>query len=185
MAVKPETDEPSETASEETSTQDDELDSLLNEWEPEKPQKTEAKPPASDPMLQDIYNRMANDDLTKAVDRVYSNLDDLPARPAKGIIRDALDGRAGRSKAIQEAWTQRHNDPDKWDKIVDAFTNDFKKQFEVKEKETETVADREAAAAYVRGSSTKEVPPEPVDSKKLANMTDKEFMEFQRKEYGV
>lgn len=182
---EPEPNEPSKTESEATSQEDD-LDTILGEWPEEKKEEAKASPkqaPAQDPMLTELYSRMAEDDLSKAVERAYSSLEDLPAKPDKSLLRDILEGRAQRDPRIGRAWQQRHSNPDAWMKTVDGITNDVKKRFEVKE--SQSTSDVESAMAVARGSSIKEIPPEPVSKDKLGRMTDQEFAEFTRKEYGI
>jgi hypothetical protein len=177
MSEKPDSDETPEVTSE-AASQEDDLDSILNEWESsEEPPKKEApsnNTPSQDPMLAEIYHRMAQEDLSKAVDMVYSELEDLPATPSKTFLRDTLEGMATRNDKFRTAWTKRHAAPEMWEKAVSAVGKDFKKQFQIKEASSDT-SEVESAMAIARGSSTKEVPEKPVTNKDLSKLSDREF----------
>ena len=109
------------------SAQDD-LDSLLNEYEEE--QRKEDMPSedlaARVKMLEerDIREK-AEADVKMAVSKVSKQLDfDVP----ESLVRDMLEGKAKDARFLN-AFTSRHQNPGGWDKVLSATTKEFNKLF--------------------------------------------------------
>lgn len=177
--VKPEAEEVREPT-EEASEQGD-LDSLLNEWDTEgkqEPKEEPAKPPAQDTRVDYMYQRMVADEINQTVDHLSEGLSEH-FDVEQDFLRDWLEGRAGRDPKLTNAFMGRHQNPSAWKKIEGELGKELLKKIRIKEKKEETTADKEAAAAFVRGSSTKEVPDKPKSSEELEKMSDAEFRKYE------
>lgn len=185
--VTPETDASAEPEAEETSQQDD-MDTLLAEWD-QKEEKTPPKPPAPvkspDEIKAEVMAELrAEQAYEKTVGEFLSDLSDMPFEVRRGVVEGFLNEAARKDSRINSAYTEQHVNPDAWQKVRARLVEDFKGQF--KQKEASTVdQDREAAAAYVRGSSTQEVPQKELSNEDLAAMSDAEFNEYQRKKFKI
>lgn len=106
---------------------------------------------------------------------------DLPEELFDDALVEAwLDKRARDNPALSQAWTQRHENPRQFQKIVDALGRDFHKKYGnlPDKKATE---DREVVTAAVRGASTKAPEGKAPDFSGLSNA---EYREAVKKEYG-
>jgi len=183
--VTPETNAPAEPEVAVETPQDDPLDSLLSEWDDtaaETPQPTPTTEPTPDPMVQELYRDLIENDLSKAVDTVYSDLEHLSSRPNQSMIRDWMEGRATKDPRLNKAFTERRRNPTGWAKVVSQLSGELAKQFET---QPETNTDIESATAFVRGSSTRATPEPEVTKQDLDRMTDQEFNAYQRKTFGI
>lgn len=182
--VKPEAEEVKEPA--EAESKQDDLDTLLNEWDsPEgkqaEPEKKPEQPPAdnSDPRLDYLYNAAVSREIDDTVDRLMEGVaGDIEID--REAARDWLEGRASRDQRVARAFLGRSTNPSSWQKTQAALAKDFASRFKVKSKDEDNSPDKEAAAAYVRGSSTKETPAKQVTEKDLAKMSDAEFRRFEQ-----
>ncbi len=185
--VKPETDTSAEPEVEAEDKQDDGLDAILSEWkEPEEEVKPPEKAPdqSQEDLIAAVEARLsAKQDYDTFLQDFSDSVSDLPFEVKKPIIDGWINDKAKSDNRINAAYLQRYTNPSGWKKVFSALTEEFKGQFTAKESNAE--ADRQAAAAFVRGSSTKEVPEPPIPDEKLSKMTDKEFADYQRKEYGI
>jgi len=186
--VQPETDATAEPTAEATSEQDGGLDAILNEWD-DSPEKQETvAPQAPDKSQEEIIAAVearlrATQDYETFLDEFSDSVSDLSFEVKKPIIDGWLNDKARKDSRINNAYSQRHSNPVGWKKVFASLSDEFKSQFTPKESTEER--DREAAAAFVRGSSTKEVPQPSVSESDLSKMSDQEFADYERKEYGV
>jgi hypothetical protein len=188
--VAPNPNEPAEQTSEAAGKQDDVLDSLLNEWEEgEKPEPVQAKPaapqsPQRDPLVEELYQRQAAEDFEKTVNEFIGDVGE--DKTSAAAVRRWLNGIASENPKVNQAYAKRFRNPDLWKKTFGGLVNQFKEDHNITDSGPEPSNDDVASAqAYVQGSSTKEVPKEPISNEKLAGLSDKEFNEMMSKEYGI
>lgn len=180
--VKPEPDASAEPAAEETSKQDD-LDSILNEWESGEPAQPAQAPATSvDDIVAQVEAKVtAKYEYEKTVNSLHGQLSDLPFDVTPEFIGAWLNERAQRNPTLNKAYTEKTVNPQGWKKVEAKLVEDFKSHFQPKEQVSTADSDRQAAVDFVRGSSTKEIPEDPMTDEKVAQMDDQEFAEYQKK----
>jgi len=89
-------------------------------------------------------------------------------------IEGLLDAEARRDGRIWKAFANRNSDPEGWNKIVSAVGKRMADSL-MAQPDAQRAADQEAARASVRGTSTESPKGEPLDTKKIAQMSDAEF----------
>lgn len=191
--VKPETDVSAEPDTEATSTQDDGLDSILNEWDTSQEAKADSPPSPTQPpdqsreaLIAEVTARLnAERDYDRFLEDFASSVSDLPFEVNQGVINGWMNDRAKTDPRINTAYLAKDTNPAGWKKVFAGLTEEFKGQFSVKEQPTTADNDKAAAIAFVKGSSTKVEPETPISNKEISGMTDNEFLEYQRKQFGI
>lgn len=147
---------------------DDDLDSLLAQFDESAPKPSEpAKPEpraaaadddaavaanevfkARDEIRQDRFKRDMNDTIGKVRGDLPSDFYD------DTFMRAWIDARAEGDPRLGTAWAQRHDNPAKFKQVVGALGKEFAKKYG-KLPDRQATEDREAVTAAVRGASTR------------------------------
>jgi hypothetical protein len=166
------------TAPNETVESAQDLDSLLNEFDSQEQAKPEPEQPKDD--NSDVFEyvrqqrdeqvkQQTNQDIQNAVGTMNKELEglNLPERVVRGMLFD----KAENDSRFLQAWTNRHQNPAAFDKILKGLATEIRGDFEsLPDKQTNE--DREALAAAVRSANNKPAEPEQVD---FNAMSDAEF----------
>lgn len=181
-------DQPDTTEAESAQTEEKSLDDLLDNFNSEfdqdtQPGKTETTEEVSKSDVAEMKQFMAeqrqtNTDtaVSEAAKTIKSMIgDDLPINVSEDHITDLLYGKASRDQRFLNAFVQRTQKPQEWNKILAGFANKFKDDFG-KPIDQQVTQDREAVTTSIRGQSTvtEETP-------NLAGMTDAKFDEWKLK----
>lgn len=176
-------DEKTEDQTDASGTQDaqeDDLDSILAEWDEEP--KSDPEPDVSAKGLKESLKRIQEQqaqadkertqrDIADAVKTIRTEMGDHAL--SEKAVRRMLNGAAGEDARLQTAWMNRIQNPDGYSRVLKALAKEFAS--EVAEMPDKGVTeDRESVAAAVRGASTK-VPDEPEIPSNVATMSDQEF----------
>jgi hypothetical protein len=111
--------------------------------------------------------------MTKTVTALKGEFETLD-RLANYQVEGLLDAEARRDERIWKAFANRNSDPEGWNKIVSAVGQRMADSL-MAQPDAQRAADQEAARASVRGTSTESPKGEPLDTKKIAAMSDAEF----------
>lgn len=158
----------------------DDLDSLLNEFE----EQTETKPSEQKidaDEIKEVVNYINEDrqtkaleaqknDINSAVESIESSLEDLDGMPSKRVIRGLLQDIAAEDDAVRKAFAQRKENPKAWNAALKRATKEIREEFSV---DKQTTSDRNALSAAVHSASSKQ--PEPTEQKNWGQMSDFEF----------
>jgi hypothetical protein len=161
----------------------DDLDTLLNEWD-ERPQAVEESDPT--PLNGDNSDRLAAlenqvqgmqnaQDASQAIAEVKAHLVERPG-VSDAVVSSWLNDQLSAGGEFAAALESRHQDPVRWSSALKTAAKDLDGGLG----SPAPLDDRVAAAAFVRGSSTKDVPKPAVTNDDLAKMSDKDFNEYQR-----
>lgn len=172
----------------------DDLETLLAEYEattkkPEtaatKPETTAETPKGEDAVakrLETLEKREADrqfrTDIKPAIDRVRGKID--PAVYDDDDIRDWMDREAQKDPRLAQAWLERHQNPDKFARVLDGLSRKLGDRFS-KAPDAAATADREAVTAAVRGASTKAPEGKAPD---YSRMSPKDYGDAVEKQYG-
>lgn len=193
QAVVDETNGAAQPAPEATSARaDDDLDTLLKEFDESKPEpSTPAKPEprvaandtqdasaevlaARDEIRMDRFQR----DMTSTIKDVRG---DLPADLYDDdFISSWIDTQAKKDSRLANAWVNRNANPQKFAQVKAALGRDFAKRYG-KLPDKQVTEDREAVTAAVRGASTKVPEGKAPD---YAKMTPAEFQAEKDRMFG-
>lgn len=166
-----------------------ELDVLLREFEqqasPEQPKPQELKPDeiavAKDEILRardEIRREQFQRDMSSTIKAVRGDVPD--SLYDDKLVRAWINAQAEEDPRLSLAWANRHAEPSKFKRVVDALAKDFKARYG-KLPDKNATEDREAVAAAVRGSSTKAAEGKQPN---FGSMTNTEFREWTQKNYG-
>lgn len=170
----------------------DDVDALLNTFEssvkpapepkpqpkPEPKAGTDATTPQPDPAVAEVRAYIRKQDMTKTVAAVRGDLD--PERHDDRLVEAWLNVRATEDPRIANAWVNRHNSPQAFEKIVAHLGREFQKKYgNLPDKQA--TEDREAVTAAVRGASTKAPEGKAPD---FAGMSNSQYREEHKKLYG-
>lgn len=163
---------------EDVNAQDD-LDSLLSEYDTEvkkvEPTEPDIKEAVSWINEQRIKSEKEAEEtaINNAVDTIKAGLEDLDFTPTNGMIRGMLQDNASKDPAIAKAFIHRFENPKAWDSALKRALKNIKQDLSI---DTKATSDREAIASAVRSASTKQPTPEaPPD---LNRMSDAEFQRY-------
>lgn len=144
---------------------DDDLDTLLKEFDtetksPEPAQPATAAPAAIDPAVANetvlseakfIRQERFQKDMDETIKKVRG---DLPEELFDGSLVQAwIDSQATKDPRLAQAWANRHADPKKFGQVVTELGKRFSKYGKLPDKQA--TEDREAVTAAVRGASTR------------------------------
>ncbi len=170
--------------------QDDDLDTLLRQYDEESNQEQVSQPKLKQEGSDDKLNMIVNylqqqeqknqqrevDDAIKA--SVKSMKEYLGAENVEDdYIRALIEGSASTMPQIRTAFIKRKEKPADWDKVMRGLAKKYQKYVPKGDD------DREAVVAAVKGSSSSKPEPEkdfPSD-KEFKSMSDREFQEWVRK----
>lgn len=168
QAAVDETKAPAQPGAEVTSARaDDDLDTLLAEFDGSKTSSPEpAKPATAAPAADDVNDASAEvlrardeirqdrfkRDMNDTIDKVRG---DLPADFYDNTFMQAwIDAKASSDPRLATAWVQRNENPQKFKQVIGALGKEFAKKYG-KLPDRQATEDREAVTAAVRGSSTR------------------------------
>ena len=133
--------------------------------------------PKPDPMVAELYKEKINQDLSQAAEVVKG---DLPL--SEEHARAFLEGLAMQKPGIKQAWEQRHDNKEGWNKVLKSLNKELSNTLRQQPDEKAT-GDHEAVAAAVRTASNKSSSQEASDGPSmsgLSKMTDVQFEQFKR-----
>lgn len=182
-------DEPkveSQTTTEESGAQVDDLDKLLDSFNKEFDQGTKEAPKvdAKDTTIAELtsrvdylMNQMNSTDVDKAVDAVAKHIGEdltIPKRAIRGILNDM----AIEDPRLRKAYENRRSDPAGWNKVLKAAGKAIRNEFSGLP-DKKLTDDREAVAATIRGASKTSSSED--DTPNFSKMSDSEYEEWKRK----
>lgn len=166
-------DNASDNQNAETNNAQDDLDSLLSEYEGGQQEKPKSEDLSERVKFLEEQNvrEQAETDVNTAVDKICGQLDfDVP----KDTIKALLEGKA-KDQRLLSAFTSRHDNPKGWDKVVDATAKEFNKLFKGITTDKQTTDSHDALASAVANSKTTSSSEKEVDWSKLS---DAEFQKM-------
>jgi len=154
----------------------DDLEAILSEFDSGEDAKSTPETAADDDtkkklleLEQKIEAQQFRADMEDVVNKVRG---DIPSDVFDDVEVEAwIDAQARRDTRLQKAWSNRHNDPKGFDRVVGGLNKTFAKKFS-KLPDQNATEDREAVSQAVRGSSGKA--PEGGDVPDFASMNDAE-----------
>lgn len=168
----------------------DDLDKLLAEYgESQKSPPAQPEPKAGTGDLQALLEPIKGElneyrqhrfrqDMDKTLHSVRGDLDS--AYFDDTFVESWIDAEARKNPGLGQAWANRHAEPKKFEKVVDALGRSFAKKYGTLPDRSAT-ADRAAVTAAVRGASTKVPEVRPPD---FTGMNNNEYREEHKKLYG-
>ena len=188
QAVAPETDAGAKPPVEDSSAQDN-LDTLLSEYDkPDQEQQT-PKPTAQDDDIQSVVQwaksqqeREIRDstqrDLKAATELMKEAAGDVPVKIPDEVFEGVLYKRADNDPRIMKAWLNRAANPDGWSKVIRSLGKEIAKQFvPTDQKATESW---DAVRSATHSASTSKAGS---DAPNFSAMTDAEFQRW-KMEHG-
>lgn len=183
QAVTDETDAAPQAQTEANGEQVDDLDSILSEFEPEP--NPEPKPDPST-MVEGVKEavgwireqkeaeaaKQTQEDIDKAVEFITGEMV-ISQKLANGYLHQI----AANDQRFMKAFTERHQNPGGWQKVLDGVKAEFAKEVN-EQPDAQLTADRDAARAAVQGTSTTSPDPQPTSNADLNNMSDAEFKAY-------
>lgn len=190
QAVVDQTDTESQKTSVEEGGAQDDLDTLLSQWESSTDDTSDTSGQAddsdSDPKkkldrieqhLQRVEQERAQETVqrdlestAKTMKEAISDQMDVP----EDVLKEVLHGRAAMDSRVLSAWNNRHRDKASWDKTASAIARDFAKKLRTNLDDSAT-EDREAVASAVRGASKAPSAEQGPSEKDFEKMSDAEF----------
>jgi hypothetical protein len=165
-----------------TTTQVDDLDAALNEFNEatgsSTEQKTTEKPDPEKDRLERLERSLAEreyrEDMTKVVTSIRGDF--APDEVDDEFIDTWVNAEAKKDPRVANAWVKRHADPKGFERVLNGLSRKFaEKHAKLRKQDDAATADKEAVANYVRGSS-KSAPEKPVPN--LGKMTDAELQAY-------
>jgi hypothetical protein len=184
QAVVDETKGAAQPAPAETSARtDDDLDTLLNEFDAAKPAATSTAQP--EPRVEAAPDKVANDTVLKEAEFIRSERfkrdigetvkevrGDLPADLYDDqLVQAWIDSRAMSDPRLGRAWAERYENPQAFARVKTALGKEFAKKYG-RFPDKQATEDRDAVTAAVRGASTRAPEGKAPD---YARMTPAEF----------
>lgn len=178
---------------------DDDLDSLLAEWDEDQKKAAEQSPSGEqtetgktgatelpsdvrevvdyvkEQREREITER-TNQDVAAAAEKLREGWDDAP--PA-ALLEGEIWKSAGKDQRFLAAFQQRHQQPDKWDRILKAKQRELQAML-AGTPDQEATADRQAVASAVRSASKAPTGSEGPSADDISKMSDKEFEQYKR-----
>lgn len=186
-AVVDEKTEDQKDASGTLDAQEDDLDSLLSQWDEDPEPKPEPDKTAKDDLRESLewirqekersIQEQTSRDIDAAVQVIHKEMGETLSEKA---VRRMLNGAAGEDARLRTAWMNRHQNRTGYEKVLKALAKDFSSELAAIPDKNIT-EDREAVSAAVRGASTK-VSDEPDIPANIASMSDQEFEQWVRKQ---
>lgn len=169
--------------------QGDDLDAVLKEFDTEtKPvadSKPEPKPGTdtrqvtqTDPALAEVQNYIFRQDMGKLVEAVRGDLD--PNIFDSDTVEAWIDGQARKDSRLTQAWLNRHNNPQQFERVKVELGKSFAKKFS-KLPDRQVTDDVSAVTAAVRGASTRAPESKAPD---FSKMSPSEFEAAKEKMFG-
>lgn len=180
QAVADNTNPGSQTSGEESGAQD-ELDSLLQEYEQdtgttgEQQTQPAQEPSQRDPQVETLLMKQTQDDINSAANSIKEASGvELPDRFFRGYLHDAVDG----DPRALRLWQNRHNDPKGWNKYLNALAKEASEEMKgIPDKSASE--DRDAVESAVRNASTHQQSSD--DEPDWSDMSDQEFAQTKMK----
>lgn len=179
----------SSTPAEEVVAQEDNLDTLLSEFD-SKTKKDEVDTTGSDTkeptglskedreLLEEVRADKFSKELNTEIDSIKSHLSDEVNISGK-LLKQIVVGMADENRDIASAYTNRRSNPEGWAKVQKAIASEIGKEF-LNQPDQAATDNHEAVAAAVRSASTT-TPPEdkPLTNEDMNKMSDAEFQRLE------
>lgn len=174
------------------STQDETLESLLNQYDEETKEPVKPEQPKQDDVtaMRDELRQIRQE---RETERTQSDLEAAAKKIRGGVtafnINETigwLEAQAKEEPKVLDAFLKRKTAPKTWEKFVDALGPEFQKKFSATVDERVT-NDREIVSAAVRGASTHAPEPEEKSVSELRDMPQGEkdkYLASLAKRYG-
>ena len=177
--------ETQQSSTEESGAQDDDLDTLLSQFDQETNQTTDEtsakgeQPDETTKRLQQLEERVAEDEYRKDITNVIQEVrGGLPEEVLDDtMIEGWLDAAARKDTRLRNAWLARKQKPEDFDKVKQSLAKDFQKKFGPYFQDS----DKEAVASAVRSASKAPQQDEGPSEQQIAKMSDKEYQQYKRK----
>jgi hypothetical protein len=190
QAATEEADAQAKTGAEETGAQDkkDDLDTLLAEYEEGTGPSTEQKQAEkTDPNVErlerlerTLNERDYRDDMKLVVGSVRGEF--TPDEVDDEFIDTWVNAEAKKDPRVAQAWMKRHDDPQKFQRVVAGLSRKFaEKHAKIRQRDEDATADRESVAHAVRGASNKAPEGKAPD---YTGQSDNEFRKSVEEKYG-
>lgn len=177
----------SQTDTEDRSAQDD-LDSILAEYDseaqtqPSQDDKAEKKDASDDGKLDKVLSSIEEWE-KKEQARAYREAMDESINAIKGedleldneLIEGWLNYKASQDSRISQAYVDRHNKPQVWNRTLKALRNELVNKSSKVDKDA--TSDSEAIASSMRSASSSKSEQKTISKEDLDKMSDKEFFE--------
>lgn len=198
VAEQPDTESP--TSGEGGGAQaEDDLDSLLAEWDQQQSRQTQEASSGEQTDEGKQSKTELPEDVREVVDYVKQQREQEVAERTNKDIADAaeklregweeappaalLEGEiwksAGKDQRFLQAFQNRHQQPDLWDRILKAKQKELKAMLEARP-DSEATADRDAVTSAVRSASKAPPGPQAPTEAEIAKMSDAEFERYKR-----
>lgn len=166
----------------------DPLDTLLSQWDeaqkakqapvsPSVPHTQQQQEAPLSPRAARLEERLFQEDLNEAVSNIAGDMK-IPRRAAIGW----LDQIAREKPAVGQAFLNKANDPQTWERFERALRKEMKDEFKSFMVDETATADREAVAQAVRGASTTKVAAEPAP--KFGGMSNAAYRKYVIENHG-
>ena len=162
----------------------DDLDALLSEFEastnkppvsPPQPEAAAPKPSViDDERLRRVEQRIFEEDIGKTLGNIFADVKGVSER----LQRAFLDQMARENPVIGQKFLNKATNPQEWARVEKALAKEAAKEFRKSDIDEHVTEDVAAAAAVVRGASTRPPPDEQPD---FSSMTNAELREWGRK----
>lgn len=187
QAVVEKPDAQPEAVPEGNDAQEDDLESLLSEYDggsaPEKPEQGDDDKVDLETVHKELTEwrkEKARDEYQRDISGVVKGVrGDLDPEAFDDVLVEAwIDAEARKDPRLAKAWQDRKANPRQFDKVVSQLGRSFRKKF-AQLPDRNLTEDREAVANAVRGAS-KQSPTnhDDIDTKKVAQMSDADFEKF-------
>ena len=176
--------------------QDDDLETLLNQWEAqagdsdESQQSSESSSDQSQDEIAELRKRVERQERERAQQQTQQDVQEAASKMrqavsdeidiSEDIWEDILHGRASRDPRVVNAWNARREKPEEWEKLTKAIAKDYVKRLRSNVDKSAT-EDRDAVASAVRSASKAPAQDSGAPSESdLNNMSDAEFNRLTR-----
>jgi len=170
--------EDSNTTSDDVVSDDNALDNLLNEYDEGTKEETPTGEQSDISEVVSYIKEKREQENKVSADAAISNAvkslkgdSTLPDAVFRGMIYEKSN-----DARFLKAFTERESNPDGWNKVIGAMSNEFKSS--LPKEDGQLSADKEALASAVQSASTHQAQPQEVD---LASMSDAEFLAYKAK----
>lgn len=167
-----------------TSDAQEDLDTLLNEFDKGTSQPAEKAEPGGqvDTVSRDEFNELQKTivdqqykvDIQGVVKQIKGEVD-IPYVTDE-FVETYLNTEANKNPKLAQAWGNRRSDPEAFKKVIESISKTFQSGFNIDQKIT---SDMDSVTAAVRSASTKS--PETAQEIDWANLSDAEFVQEKAK----
>lgn len=192
QAVTEETDVQPAAVTEESGAQEqkkeDDLDTLLAEFEQETGKSTEQTDTKTDDdtaeRIKRLERQLSERDYRTDIEKTITAIrGDLNEEQFDSAFMDAwLNAKAKEDDRVAKAWMRRHDEPKKFARVVEGLGREFSKKYgKLSGRDEDATSDREAVAQAVRSHGNKAPEGTAPD---YSRVSDQEFSKSVREKYG-